>query len=121
MEKEDSGNCLINVSEETYLKNEDCTGDTQHTKIWFSDSYEIAQDKAINNKIHMICEKNSIMKKRSKKKRISTGLTQGCPKKALVAMYHSQISGDKNDIKIRIKKNNFTSQVQVSLSFLQII
>lgn len=45
---------------------------------------------------------------KSKKK-----LMRGRPRKALVAMYHSQISGDKNTIKIRIKKSGL-AQVQVS-------
>lgn len=35
------------------------------------------------------------------------------PRKSLVAMYQSQISGDKNTIKIRIKKSNLTAHVQV--------
>jgi hypothetical protein len=48
------------------------------------------------------------------KKKIGTGVGRGRPRKALVAMYHSQISGDKNTIKIRIKKSNFTAQVQLT-------
>ncbi|XP_050296508.1 F-box/LRR-repeat protein 6 [Anthonomus grandis grandis] len=43
--------------------------------------------------------------KKGRKKRISSGPGRGRPK-ALVTMYHSQISGDKNAIKIRIKKGN---------------
>lgn len=53
------------------------------------------------------CPNGKIKKERKK------GLGRGRPRKALVAMYHSQISGDKNTIKIRIKKSNFTAQVQV--------
>lgn len=48
------------------------------------------------------------------RKKLSTGMGRGRPRKALVAMYHSQISGDKNTIKIRIKKSNFTTQVQLT-------
>lgn len=40
------------------------------------------------------------------------GATRGRPpKRPLIATYHSQISGDKNTIKIRIKKAHFSSQV----------
>lgn len=53
------------------------------------------------------CHNGKIKKERKK------GMGRGRPRKALVAMYHSQISGDKNTIKIRIKKSNFTAQVQV--------
>ncbi|CAG9772902.1 unnamed protein product [Ceutorhynchus assimilis] len=44
--------------------------------------------------------------KKTRKKKISSGPGRGRPAKALVTMYHSQISGDKNAIKIRIKKSN---------------
>ncbi|XP_049821384.1 F-box/LRR-repeat protein 6 isoform X2 [Aethina tumida] len=40
-----------------------------------------------------------------------SGPGRGRPKKGHVAMYQSQISGDKNAIKIRIKKSGFTSQI----------
>ena len=35
--------------------------------------------------------------------------------KGLVTVYQSQISGDKNAIKIRIKKSNLTTQVKVKM------
>lgn len=61
-------------------------------------------------------DKNSKVRKRA----AATG--RGRPRKALVAMYHSQISGDKNTIKIRIKKSNLSTHTQVftifSLTFL---
>lgn len=53
--------------------------------------------------------------KKSRKRRNATAVPstgRGRPRKALVAMYHSQISGDKNTIKIRIKKSNL-SPIQV--------
>lgn len=53
-------------------------------------------------------EKSDSKVSKSKKK-----LVRGRPRKALVAMYHSQISGDKNTIKIRIKKSHLTAQVQL--------
>ncbi|EEZ97209.2 F-box/LRR-repeat protein 6 isoform X2 [Tribolium castaneum] len=59
------------------------------------------------------CNNGSSIKKVSKS-RSKSGMGRGRPRKALVAMYHSQISGDKNTIKIRIKKSNFTAQVQLS-------
>ncbi|CAH0559666.1 unnamed protein product [Brassicogethes aeneus] len=43
-----------------------------------------------------------------------TGAGRGRPKKEHVAMYQSQISGDKNAIKIRIKKSGFTTQAQTT-------
>ncbi|XP_060526651.1 F-box/LRR-repeat protein 6 [Cylas formicarius] len=55
---------------------------------------------------------NGIIKKTGKKKKLSSGPGRGRPRKAHVAMYHSQISGDKNTIKIRIKKSNFSTTVQ---------
>ncbi|KAK4881598.1 hypothetical protein RN001_004917 [Aquatica leii] len=39
------------------------------------------------------------------------GACRGRPRKAFVAMYHSQISGDKNAIKIRIKKSDLSAQL----------
>lgn len=57
---------------------------------------------------------NGEIKKSRKRKNASVpGTARGRPRKALVAMYHSQISGDKNTIKIRIKKSNL-SPIQVS-------
>lgn len=52
----------------------------------------------------------------SKKKASMSGAAgRGRPRKTLVAMYHSQISGDKNAIKIRIKKSNLTTQIPVCM------
>lgn len=42
----------------------------------------------------------------TKGKRIPTGGARGRPRKATVPIYHSQISGDKNAIKIRIRKSS---------------
>lgn len=50
----------------------------------------------------------------TKKKRISSGTVRGRPRKTVVPMYHSQISGDKNAIKIRIKKSHFSTHVQLT-------
>lgn len=50
--------------------------------------------------------KNTNKVTKSYRKRVSDTTTRGRPRKALVPMYHSQISGDKNAIKIRIKKSN---------------
>ncbi|XP_068912380.1 F-box/LRR-repeat protein 6-like isoform X2 [Tenebrio molitor] len=65
--------------------------------------YQNGNIKKLNNKVS-----------KGSKKKIGTGVGRGRPRKALVAMYHSQISGDKNTIKIRIKKSNFTAQVQLT-------
>lgn len=51
-------------------------------------------------------EKSNFKAHKSKKK-----LLKDRPRKTLVAMYHSQISGDKNTIKIRIKKSHLAAQV----------
>lgn len=59
-------------------------------------------------------EHNNGTLKKSRKKRISSGPGRGRPAKALVTMYHSQISGDKNAIKIRIKKSNLSNVQPVS-------
>lgn len=58
-----------------------------------------------------IPEKTNHKVSKSKKKNSSLG--RGRPRKALVPMYQSQISGDKNTIKIRIKKSNICEQEQV--------
>lgn len=55
----------------------------------------------------------AIKKSRKRRNAAVSGSGRGRPRKAIVAMYHSQISGDKNTIKIRIKKSNF-SPIQVS-------
>lgn len=59
-----------------------------------------------------VSDHNGVVKKaNNRKKRVTnSGPGRGRPKKALVAMYHSQISGDKNTIKIRIKKSNLSAQ-----------
>lgn len=54
-------------------------------------------------------EHNNGTLKKPKKKRISSGPGRGRTPKHLVAVYHSQISGDKNAIKIRIKKSELTT------------
>lgn len=46
---------------------------------------------------------------------------RGRPRKELVAMYHSQISGDKNTIKIRIKKSNLSAQIPVSSTVVLLV
>lgn len=59
-----------------------------------------------------------VSKSYSKKKSgMSAATSRGRPRKTLVAMYHSQISGDKNAIKIRIKKSNLTTQAPVGPLF----
>lgn len=47
------------------------------------------------------------------------GSSRGRPRKTLVAMYHSQISGDKDTIKIRIKKS--TAQVIIHIVNIHIL
>ncbi|XP_017783584.1 PREDICTED: F-box/LRR-repeat protein 6 [Nicrophorus vespilloides] len=49
-----------------------------------------------------------------KGKKTGTSAGRGRPRKALVPMYQSQISGDKNTIKIRIKKSNLSTHVQLT-------
>ncbi|KAL3276889.1 hypothetical protein HHI36_012260 [Cryptolaemus montrouzieri] len=60
-------------------------------------------------------EKISYKGSKGKKKNVSSP-GRGRPRKALVPMYHSQISGDKNTIKIRIKKSHITEQEQMTPS-----
>lgn len=58
---------------------------------------------------------NGAIKKSRKRRNAGASVSssgRGRPRKAFVAMYHSQISGDKNTIKIRIKKSNL-SPIQV--------
>lgn len=55
----------------------------------------------------------SLRKTNHKSSKAKKKLMRGRPRKALVAMYHSQISGDKNTIKIRIKKSGL-AQVQLA-------
>lgn len=59
--------------------------------------------------------KNGAFKKARKTEKKQLAATRGRPRKSLIPMYHSQISGDKNTIKIRIKKSNLN--VPVCLSF----
>lgn len=59
-------------------------------------------------------EKTNHKVSKNKKKTSTPG--RGRPRKALVPMYHSQISGDKNTIKIRIKKSSITEQEQMTPS-----
>lgn len=64
-------------------------------------------DNEYNNGIYANAIKSSNKVTKSNKKRAGELSTaRGRPRKALVPMYHSQISGDKNAIKIRIKKSN---------------
>lgn len=62
----------------------------------------------------------AIKKSRKKKNPTLPGGPRGRPRKALVAMYHSQISGDKDAIKIRIRKSNM-SQVQLVFYLIRVI
>ncbi|KAK5649768.1 hypothetical protein RI129_000797 [Pyrocoelia pectoralis] len=64
---------------------------------------------AVNNREnHRISKTNHL-----KKLNVSSGKAncRGRRRKAFVAMYHSQISGDKNAIKIRIKKSDLSAQL----------
>lgn len=54
-----------------------------------------------------------VSKSHNKKSMDVSNIGRGRPRKTFVAMYHSQISGDKNAIKIRIKKSNLTKQIPV--------
>lgn len=110
MEKEDSDIYSFNKLDDTYLTNEDSTSEDQNIKAQLLNQYEPLEHNNMdfNDKLY---QKNGVLKKNSKKKKISSGPGRGRPRKGLVAMYHSQISGDKNTIKLRIKKSNFMSQV----------
>lgn len=117
MEKE-SENCSVNNEDNTLLTDEYDITKNQHINIGTSNSYGTSNDNIITEEfVHKKSTKNGLVKRNSKRKKISNGPVRGRPRKALVAMYHSQISGDKNAIKIRIKKSSFSSQV----SFLNVI
>lgn len=69
-----------------------------------------------------IKQKRHKVKSTSSHKKVSgvgTGLGRGRPRKVGMPMYHSQISGDKNAIKIRIKKSNLAPQVSMFYNDIQ--
>lgn len=112
--KEENDNWSVNRSEGSAV--DESTTDSQNTEVQSSDPYNI-NDKTFEDEVYNSPEyNNGVLRKTSKKKKLSSGPGRGRPRKALVAMYHSQISGDKNAIKIRIKKSNFTAQVQVNIN-----
>ncbi|XP_028133036.2 F-box/LRR-repeat protein 6 [Diabrotica virgifera virgifera] len=81
------------------------------------DPYNINNDKSFDDddvSYEPTEYRNGVIKKSNKKKKLSSGPGRGRPRKALVTMYQSQISGDKNAIKIRIKKSNFCTQMPPS-------
>ncbi|CAG9835871.1 unnamed protein product [Diabrotica balteata] len=81
------------------------------------DPYNINNDKSFDDddvSYEPTEYRNGVIKKSNKKKKISSGPGRGRPRKALVTMYQSQISGDKDAIKIRIKKSNFCTQMPPS-------
>lgn len=82
----------------------------------YEDPYNINNDKSFDDDVNYEPweHRNGVVKKSNKKKKLSSGPGRGRPRKALVTMYHSQISGDKNAIKIRIKKSNFCTQIPPS-------
>lgn len=116
--KEESDNCSANASEDTNSINDGSTTDYQNMESRPSDPYRVNNEKPFGNVNFEHSEhSNGVVRKTNhKKKKLSSGPGRGRPRKALVAMYHSQISGDKDTIKIRIKKSNYTTQVQVSTS-----
>nr|CAH7713714.1 unnamed protein product [Callosobruchus chinensis] len=69
------------------------------------DPYAMEDDDEEKDPEEDVRHSNGVIKKSSKRKKLSSGPGRGRPRKEIVAMYHSQISGDKNTIKIRIKKN----------------
>ncbi|KAG5896474.1 hypothetical protein JTB14_005855 [Gonioctena quinquepunctata] len=79
----------------------------------YADPYNMNNDESLDDGLHYqpLEHSNGVIRKSSKKKKISSGPGRGRPRKALVTMYHSQISGDKNTIKIRIKKSNLCAQM----------
>lgn len=104
--------CSVDKEDVTFLSNEYNITKTQHIKIGMSNSCDVSKDNLLNE--HFLNKKsikNGLVKKTSKRRKNSNGPVRDRPRKALVAMYHSQISGDKNAIKIRIKKSSFLSQV----------
>lgn len=115
--KEESDNCSANASEDTNSINDGSTMDYQNIETQSSDPYNITNEKSFGDvKFEHSEHSNGVVRKTNhKRKKLSNGPGRGRPRKALVAMYHSQISGDKDTIKIRIKKSNLTTQVQVSV------
>ncbi|KAJ8940321.1 hypothetical protein NQ318_014396, partial [Aromia moschata] len=111
----DDGVCRVGVKDESenrsaYLSEETNSNDVgQHAEAQSSDPYGVDGEKEVNFTPSEYSN-GVIRKSNHKKKKLSSGPGRGRPRKALVAMYHSQISGDKNAIKIRIKKSNFTTQ-----------
>lgn len=100
------------------LKEHHSSDDAREERLFSSNSVDVSNGAfaSSNHKIH---------KSPNNRKKLGMGTgtrtSRGRPRKALVAMYHSQISGDKNAIKIRIKKSNLTAQVQVGLHFLLLL
>lgn len=78
------------------------------------DPYNINNDKSFDDDVNYEPRehRNGVIKKLNKKKKLTSGPGRGRPRKAHITMYQSQISGDKNTIKIRIKKSNFCTQVR---------
>lgn len=110
--REESDNWSANQSIDPSPVHEDSTHDTDGQ---LSDPYNFNNEKSLDDDFLMSpSDHNGTLKKSYRKKKMSSGPGRGRPRKALVAMYHSQISGDKNAIKIRIKKSCLTTQVNTS-------
>ncbi|CAG9856654.1 unnamed protein product [Phyllotreta striolata] len=80
------------------------------------DPYNINNDKSFDDDVNYEPKehRNGVAKKINKKKKLTSGPGRGRPRKGHIAMYQSQISGDKNTIKIRIKRSNFCTQMPPS-------
>lgn len=105
--------CSTSASTENSLLPEDSTASAQSYDEENSTTSDTT-DKRIRESSPEEVSNGAIKKSRKKRNAaVPTSTGRGRPRKAFVAMYHSQISGDKNTIKIRIKKSNL-SPVQVT-------
>ncbi|CAH1119054.1 unnamed protein product [Phaedon cochleariae] len=110
--KDDDSSVMESNQEADSVMHDDSTTESQVDEV-FPDPYNINNDRSFDEELSYkpLEIRNGIVKKSNKKKKLSSGPGRGRPRKALVTMYHSQISGDKNTIKIRIKKSNFCAQI----------
>ncbi|CAG9815553.1 unnamed protein product [Phaedon cochleariae] len=110
--KDDDSSVMESNQEADSVMHDDSTTESQVDEV-FPDPYNINNDRSFDDELSYkpLEIRNGIVKKSNKKKKLSSGPGRGRPRKALVTMYHSQISGDKNTIKIRIKKSNFCAQI----------
>ncbi|XP_025835430.1 F-box/LRR-repeat protein 6-like isoform X2 [Agrilus planipennis] len=94
--------------------------DDQESELCFppncSDGPPSLGDKQVSNGVFAVKSKrNKVTRSSGERKKVKMGSTsaRGRPRKTFVTMYHSQISGDKDTIKIRIKKSNAITHVKL--------